>query len=140
MLFAFLSCWAESIENSVDSAQQAREGLIAGGDLANAGYVHYVSVSGMLDCALSLERYLTEVEAALAFVRRTGNEHLGQVLDPYRWLAGVLLGERRPRPVRPSPSTDTPVTGAHNFSLISIRRTLPLSSAIRPAWSGTPQP
>jgi predicted ATPase/signal transduction histidine kinase len=92
MLFAVLSCWAEPIENSVHAGQRAREGLIAGGDLANAGYTYYVPLSGLLDCARSLERYLTEAEATAAFVRRTG-EHLGQMLDTYRWLAGVLRGE-----------------------------------------------
>ena len=92
MIFAVLSCWAEPIENSVHAAQRAREGLIAGGDLANAGYSYYASVPGMLDCA-PLDRYLAEAEAAVAFVRRTGSEQSDQVLDPYRWLAGVLLGE-----------------------------------------------
>jgi predicted ATPase/signal transduction histidine kinase len=93
MLFAFLSCWAEPIENMVHSGQRAREALIAVGDMANAGNAYPASVSGLLDCAPSLDRYLTEAEAALAFVRRTGNELLEQVLDSYRWLAGVLLGE-----------------------------------------------
>jgi signal transduction histidine kinase len=90
MQFAALSFWAEPIENSVHAAQRAREGLIAGGDLTNASYSNYVSVSSLLDCA-PLERHLTEVEAALAFSRRTGKT--GWVLDSYRWLAGVLLGE-----------------------------------------------
>ncbi|HEV3292770.1 MAG TPA: hypothetical protein VG123_27675, partial [Streptosporangiaceae bacterium] len=93
MLFAFLSCWAEPIENMVHAGQRAREALIAAGDMANAGNAYPASVSGLLDCAPSLDRYLTEAEAALAFVRRTGNELLEQVLDSYRWLAGVLLGE-----------------------------------------------
>jgi predicted ATPase/signal transduction histidine kinase len=91
--FALFSCWAEPIENSVHAAQRAREGLIAGGDLANAGYTYYASVPGMLDCAPSLDRHLTEAEAAVAFVRRTGSEQSDQVLDTYRWLAAVLLGE-----------------------------------------------
>jgi signal transduction histidine kinase len=90
MQFAALSFWAEPIENSVHQGQRAREGLIAGGDLTNASYSNYVSVSSLLDCA-PLERYLTEVEAALAFSRRTGKT--GRVLDSYRWLAGVLRGE-----------------------------------------------
>ena len=93
MLFAVLSCWAEPIENSVQAAQRAREGLIAGGDLANAGYACYASLSGLLDCAPSLDRYLTEAEAALAFVRRTGSEEMAQMFGTYRWLAGVLLGD-----------------------------------------------
>ena len=93
MLCAVLSCWGEPIENTVHAGQRAREGLIAGGDLANAGYTYFASVPGMLDCAPSLDRYLTEAEAAVAFVRRTGNEQSDQVLDTYRWLAGVLRGD-----------------------------------------------
>jgi signal transduction histidine kinase len=92
MIFASLGGWGEPIENSVHQGQRAREALIAGGDLANAGYAYYVSVSGLLDCA-PLERYLTEVEATLAFARHNGNEQIEQALDSYRWLAGVLLGE-----------------------------------------------
>jgi signal transduction histidine kinase len=59
MVFAVFSCWAEPIENSVLAAQRAREGLIAGGVLANAGYSYYASAPGMLDCAPSLDRNLT---------------------------------------------------------------------------------
>jgi predicted ATPase/signal transduction histidine kinase len=93
MIFAISSCWAEPTENMVHAGQRARDGLIAGGDLAYASYTYFASVPGMLDCAPSLDRYLSEAEAGLAFVRRTGNEHLEQVLDIYRWLAGVLLGD-----------------------------------------------
>ena len=93
MLSAFLRCWAEPIENMVHTGQRAREALIAAGDMANAGNAYPASVSGLLDCAPSLDRYRTEAEAALAFARRTGNEHIEQVLDRYGWLAGVLLGE-----------------------------------------------
>ena len=34
-----------------------------------------------------------EVEAGLAFLRQTGSEHIGQILDSHQWLAGVLPGE-----------------------------------------------
>ena len=90
MQFAALGFWAEPIENSVHASRRAREGLIAGGDLANAGDAYYLSVSGLLDCA-PLERFLTEAEAALALSRRTGKT--GQVPDSYRWLADVLRDE-----------------------------------------------
>ena len=96
--FALFSCWAEPIENSVYAAQRAREGLIAGGDLANAGYTYYASVPGLLACSPSLDRYLAEADAAVAFVRHTGSEQSDQVLDPYRWLAGVLVGESTAAP------------------------------------------
>ncbi len=91
-LFFLQSCWFEPIENGVQAAQRAREGLIAGGDLANAGYTYEV-VQFLLDSAPSLDSCAAEVEAGLAFVGRTGNEQTARWLDSYRWLAGVLRGE-----------------------------------------------
>jgi signal transduction histidine kinase len=90
---ALLSCWVEPIENGVLQAQRAREGLIAGGDLANAGYTFYPAVTGLLDAGPSLDACVAEVEAGLDFVRRTGSEQTGQMIDGYRWLAGALRGE-----------------------------------------------
>jgi signal transduction histidine kinase len=91
--FADLACWFEPIENGVQAGRRAREGLIAGGDLANAGYTYHAGVLYLVDCAPSMESWVAEVEAGLAFLRRTGSEQTGQWLDPYRWLAGVLRGE-----------------------------------------------
>ncbi|WP_432828536.1 AAA family ATPase [Dactylosporangium sp. CA-092794] len=92
-LSALVSCWFEPIENSVPAAQLAREGLIAGGDLANAGYSYSPTAASLLDCAPSLDVYVAQVEAGLAFVHRTGNEQITLWLDSFRWLAGVLRGE-----------------------------------------------
>ncbi|MEJ3747366.1 diguanylate cyclase [Actinomycetes bacterium KLBMP 9797] len=92
-LFATL-CWCfEPVENGVRAARQAREGLIAGGDVVYAIYTYHTTVRGMLDCAPSLDRVLAEVEAGLAVVRRGGDEQTGATLDIYRWLIGVLRGE-----------------------------------------------
>ncbi|WP_432855640.1 AAA family ATPase [Amycolatopsis sp. CA-161197] len=91
--FALLSCWFEPIENGVQAAERACEGLIAAGDLANAGYTYHPTAHYLLDCAPSLDVLVAEVEAGLAFVRRTGNEQTGEWLDSYQWLAGVLRGE-----------------------------------------------
>jgi signal transduction histidine kinase len=91
-LFAMLACWFAPIETSVHEGLRARAELIAGGDLANAGYAYHRTVPGLLDCAPGLDVYVAEVEAGLAFVRRTGNEQAGQWLDSYQWLAGVLRG------------------------------------------------
>jgi signal transduction histidine kinase len=93
-LFGDLCCWFEPIENGVQAVQRAREGLIAGGDLASVGYsTYHPTVTCLLDCAPSLDVCVAEAEAGLAFVRRTGNEEASQWLDSYRWLAGVLRGE-----------------------------------------------
>jgi signal transduction histidine kinase len=93
LLFAGLACWFEPIENAVDPAQRAREGAIAGGELGVAAYAWAVAAYYLLDCAPTLDGLVVELEAALAFARRTGNEQTSQWLDPYRWLAGVLRGE-----------------------------------------------
>ena len=92
-LFAVLACWFEPIENGVQAAQRAREGLIAGGDLANAGYTYYQTVCGPAGLRADAGRLRRRGGGGLAFVRRTGNEQIGQLLDSYRWLAGVLRGE-----------------------------------------------
>ncbi|WP_432989908.1 AAA family ATPase [Dactylosporangium sp. CA-233914] len=91
--FALRCCWFEPIENVVLMGRRAREGLIVGGDLALAGYTYYPTVVGLLDCAPSLDIYVAEVEAGLAFVRRSGNEQTARLLNSYRWLADVLRGE-----------------------------------------------
>ena len=54
-LFALLCCWFEPVEHGVDALHRAREGLIAGGDLANAGYTFHPVVPDLLDCAPSLD-------------------------------------------------------------------------------------
>jgi signal transduction histidine kinase/predicted Ser/Thr protein kinase len=92
-LFATL-CWAfEPIENGVQAGQRAREGLIAGGDLATASYTYHPTVSGLLESAPTLDACVAEVEEGLAFARRTGSEQIAELLDSYRWLAGALRGE-----------------------------------------------
>jgi signal transduction histidine kinase len=92
-LFAVLSWCFEPIEHGVEAARRARRGLIACGDNTNAGFTYYPAVRGLLDCAPSLENLVAELEAGLAFVRRTGSEETAESLGSYRWLAGVLRGE-----------------------------------------------
>jgi signal transduction histidine kinase len=91
--FALIACWFEPLENCVQVGQRAKEGLLAGGDLANVSYSYYTTVHYMLDCEPSLDAYVAEVEAGLAFARRTGSEQTIQWLESCQWLAGVLRGE-----------------------------------------------
>ncbi|MET7397149.1 AAA family ATPase [Dactylosporangium sp. NPDC005572] len=96
LLLALLCCWFEPVENGVDVGLRAREGLTAWGDLTRASYTYYPAGVGLLDGAASLDACVAEVEAGLEFVRRTGNEQIGQWLDSYRWLGRVLHGECAP--------------------------------------------
>ena len=92
-MLAAVTCWFEPIENGAATAQRAREGLIAAGDLAYAGYTYQLAIPYLADCAASLDDFAAEVDAGLAFLRRTGNEQTGQWLDNYRWLARRLQGD-----------------------------------------------
>ncbi|MEV0068503.1 AAA family ATPase [Amycolatopsis sp. NPDC050768] len=112
---ALFSCWLEPIENGVHEAQRAREGLIAEGDLANAGYTYLLTVRSLADCAPSLESLLTEVDGGLNFVHRTGNEQTGQVLETYRWLADVLRGGSPADPITLDRFTDNPLALLHAY-------------------------
>jgi signal transduction histidine kinase len=93
LVFADLRWWFEPIENALHASQRAHEGLIAGGDPAWAGYAQYLTLYFLFDCAPTLDHLVEQLEAGVAFARRTGNEQTGQVLDSYRWLAGVLRGD-----------------------------------------------
>jgi signal transduction histidine kinase len=90
--FAILSCWFQPLETGVHAILRAREGLIAGGDLAYAGYTYHTIEYLLLDCPATLDHLVEQLEAGVAFARRTGNEQIGQVLDGHRWLVGVLRG------------------------------------------------
>jgi predicted ATPase/signal transduction histidine kinase len=88
-----LACWLEPAENAAREAQRARERLLACGDLATTAFTYYPSAYYLLDCAPTLDDYAGGLDEGLAFVRRIGSEHIRQLLDSYRWLAGVLRGE-----------------------------------------------
>jgi predicted ATPase/signal transduction histidine kinase len=131
-LFAVISYCFEPIENGVQAAQRAREGLIAGGDLAMAGYTYATAAAYLVDCGPTLESLAAEVEAGLAFVRRTGDEMMGQVLDNYRWVAGVLRGER------PAAAEEAATTGRYADNPLALLYTH-VSRAIAAAILGDPE-
>ena len=116
--------WFEPIESGLHEIRRARDGLVAGGELAMAGYTYHEAVYYLLDCAPTLDSFVAEVEAGLAFVRRTDSEQTGQVLDSYRWLA-VLRGESADAAGEAVPSTGTPTTRWRFSSLMSARRSRP---------------
>jgi signal transduction histidine kinase len=92
-LHAVLTGWSGPLEDGIEAGRRAREGLLAGGDLADAGYTYLPTVYYQLDSAPSLGVCVAEAEAGLAFARRTGKEEVSGWLDCCRWLTGVLCGE-----------------------------------------------
>ncbi|HSV46603.1 MAG TPA: ATPase, partial [Ramlibacter sp.] len=92
-LFALsTSHWFEPLERSVALVREAREGLLRQGDLQGTCFADYISITALLDCAPNLDLYAGEIEAALAFARRTGNAHGTDLYLVHRQLLRLLRG------------------------------------------------
>jgi diguanylate cyclase (GGDEF)-like protein len=93
-LFSVSSChWFEPLEDDLNEAQQAREGLLRGGDQQTAVFTYHASTPALLDCAETVESYLPTVEAGLLLATRTGNDQSAAIALPYRQLVRALRGE-----------------------------------------------
>ncbi|HEU5110059.1 MAG TPA: sensor domain-containing diguanylate cyclase, partial [Micromonosporaceae bacterium] len=93
-LYAFgAGHWFEPLEECIGQARRAWDGLLQCGDLQNACWTANVLVYALLDCTPSLDAYVPEVEAALAFARRTANGHSAELTRPYQWLMATLRGD-----------------------------------------------
>ncbi|MET7401340.1 AAA family ATPase [Dactylosporangium sp. NPDC005572] len=112
-MLAVVGGWFEPIEHSLHDARRAREGLIAGGDLANAQYTYYPTVVSLLDSAPSLDSCVAEVDAGLAFGRRIGNEQFTRWLDGYQWLVAVLRGAGAAGDTAPDRYANSPMALFH---------------------------
>ncbi|WP_117208603.1 diguanylate cyclase [Allorhizocola rhizosphaerae] len=85
--------WFEPLEDLLPMFEHAREGLIRGGDLQNAGYIVDVAARLLIDCAPSLDSYIAGGQAALAVAQRTGNDQSAQVVSAFQRLVDLLRGE-----------------------------------------------
>jgi diguanylate cyclase (GGDEF)-like protein len=85
--------WFEPLEDDIQQARQAYEGLVRAGDLLYACFTFHASTPSMLDSASSLDSYATEVEAGISFAARTGNEQTNSVALPFRQLVRALRDE-----------------------------------------------
>jgi GAF domain-containing protein len=92
-VLSILQSWFEPVENSVQTSFAAYEELLAGGDLANASYTYYTTVTGLLDYEPTMDACLAQTDAGLSFAHRTGSEQPSQWLHCYHWLADVLRNE-----------------------------------------------
>ena len=124
-VISLLQPWFEPVENSIPASQQAREGLLAGGDLAFTSYTYHQTVVGLLDCAPTLGVCLAQVDAGLSFVRRTGSEQPNQWLQCYHWLADVL---RREGTASEAPPAD--IYESNPLTLVHVYLTRAIAAAI----------
>ncbi len=84
--------WTAPLEESVWSAQSARESLVPGGDTQNTALSYLPAVAGLVDCGSTVDGFADEVDAGLAYCRRTGNAQTAAVLQVYRQLHRALRG------------------------------------------------
>jgi len=85
--------WVDPLEDNVSEARRALEGLLQSGDLQTALWAHVILAHDLLDCAPSLDDFVAQVDALLAFAVRTGNSHVEEAAWSWRLLARVLRGE-----------------------------------------------
>jgi PAS domain S-box-containing protein len=93
LLSASGSPWFAPLEVAAQQARQAREGLLQGGDLHHAGYSYQAELPVRFEFAPTLDSFLTECQAGLAFGTRTGHHAMVAYTLPYRQLARALRGE-----------------------------------------------
>ncbi|MBC7599825.1 MAG: AAA family ATPase [Polaromonas sp.] len=65
--------WFEPLENIHGQLARAYDGVVAGGDMSYAGYVHIVLVTDLLEIAPTIQVSAAQVEAGIALCTRTGN-------------------------------------------------------------------
>jgi diguanylate cyclase (GGDEF)-like protein len=115
VLYTNLCHWAEPLEEQQSRGWLVREGLIRAGELQAATLSYYTSV-GYVDVAATLDECAAEVDAAVAFAARTGDEVAANTFRPYRWLVAVLRGDDSPDTqgvAIPSPASAAVVTSTH---------------------------
>lgn len=85
--------WFEPLEHCATLARRTREGLLQGGDVQVASYTYGPSLGARLECGPDLDSYAVEIEPALAFATRTGNDLSTSIALSHRQLLRVLRGE-----------------------------------------------
>ncbi|MBM2614803.1 diguanylate cyclase [Actinoplanes sp. LDG1-06] len=91
-----LQIWTEPIEDTIAALRRSCEGLVRGGDLEMASGAWNAILLGQLESAATVDEYAADIETALAFDARTGNEFFGAVAVAHRQLARALQGRTLP--------------------------------------------
>ncbi|RSM63943.1 ATPase [Actinoplanes sp. ATCC 53533] len=82
--------WFEPLEDTIQQARQAHEGLVRAGEVLFACSTFNATTPPGLDTAATLDSYAAEVQAGLRFAARTGNEHVRAISLLFRQLVDVL--------------------------------------------------
>jgi diguanylate cyclase (GGDEF)-like protein len=87
--------WFDPLASNINDARRAHEGLARHGDLLNAVCTGYASMPQLLDSADTIDSYLADVEAGLAYAVRSSSDQAAAAFVAYRQLGRALRGETR---------------------------------------------
>jgi len=79
----FASHWVHPLEESIPLAQQARHAFVRDGDTQHACYSYKTTLSSLLECAPTLQEVTDELDTALSFTLRTGNDGSAAYFETY---------------------------------------------------------
>ncbi|GID97176.1 serine/threonine protein kinase [Amorphoplanes digitatis] len=85
--------WFQPLEDEVQQARSAREGLLRGGDLHSVCLAYWPSLFALVDTGPTLDHLDAEANAALTFAARTGNDNAAAIQILYRQFVRALRGE-----------------------------------------------
>ena len=88
--------WFQALNDSLEYAHIAFEGLLRGGELEMACFTYFSTLAAKLDIGTRLADLETEVTVALSFARKNGNQHSEQSFLAFQQLAKALRGKTVP--------------------------------------------
>ena len=92
-VFGLFSChWFEPLENALAHARSAFETLSRTDELEFACYTFFTSQAAVFDTGAHLDAVRREVQAAMDFVKQTGNLHASQSFLPFQQAVRALEG------------------------------------------------
>jgi predicted ATPase/signal transduction histidine kinase/ActR/RegA family two-component response regulator len=92
--FGLLVChWFEPVETDIYYAHESYKGCLQNGEFEIACYSFHASQIAILENCSQISEMQAEVEAALAFAKRTGNLHSLAAFVSFRQLVKTLKGE-----------------------------------------------
>ena len=87
------SHWFRPLEEDLEYARAAFDGLVRGGDLEFACFTFFPSQWALLDTSANLASINAETDLALGFARKHGNRHAEQTYLTFRQLVRALAGQ-----------------------------------------------
>ncbi|MEJ2579512.1 MAG: AAA family ATPase, partial [Kineosporiaceae bacterium] len=79
----FVEHWFHPLANDLDKARDIRAGLLRAGDIQTVSFTNHVATAAAWECSPTLDGALAEIESALDFARRIGDEHTVAMFETY---------------------------------------------------------